>query len=81
MIARAARTKFAEPIGRRYSAIHKKVAAGDKRAVRTHEECADSGTPTAYSGKFHGGTIGFAGNVFPAGEPDGERRRDKAGDR
>ncbi len=41
MLARAARTKFAEPIGRRHSAIHEDIAAGDKRAVSTHEECAD----------------------------------------
>ena len=34
-------SKFAEPIGCRYSAIHKEVAAGDKRAIRTHKECAN----------------------------------------
>jgi hypothetical protein len=40
-LARAARTKFAEPIRRRDAAIHEDVAAGDERAVSTHEECAD----------------------------------------
>ena len=41
LIARAARTKFTEPIRGCHSAIHEEVAAGDKRAVSTHEECAD----------------------------------------
>src|SRR5208337_3713971 len=35
-------SEFAEPISRRYSAIHEEIAAGDKRALRTHEKCADS---------------------------------------
>src|SRR5271166_4424031 len=35
-------SEFAEPISRRYSAIHEEVAAGDERAVCTHEKCADS---------------------------------------
>src|SRR5277367_6623217 len=35
------RSEFAEPISRRYSAIEEEVAAGDKRAIRPHEECAD----------------------------------------
>jgi hypothetical protein len=34
-------SEFAEPIGRRHSAIHEEVAAGDKCSLRTHEECSD----------------------------------------
>ncbi len=36
------RCEFAEPIGRRDSAVHEEIAAGDKRTVSTHEQRANN---------------------------------------
>ena len=37
----SSRSEFTERVGRRYTAIHEEVVAGDKRAVSAHQECAD----------------------------------------
>ena len=50
------RSKFTEPTGCRYSAIHEEVAAVDKHAVKTHEECSKfllrPGVPASSSRRY-----------------------------
>jgi len=62
-------SEFAEPISRRYSAIHEEVAAGDKRAVRPHEERTDSSdlvrsSRSASRAQFHHATVAWAARAF-----------------